>query len=431
MRGELFIAYANYHNRAKQPVYRLQQNKFILNQTLDSYHLVDVEYLTIHGDHFLVVASQYYGTSSKQDYVVYRWEAGKFKEFQRIPTTGAMDTHYFTINTRKYMSFTNGSYKVAIYEWINKKFCHKIQDIQIKRPCRCTTFTIQNITYMVCGTGATVNTVTVLKWSGEQFESFQVLPSSFVNGRPHIIHANGTVYLALANFRGVGNNPDIHSFIYRWNGIKFVHHQSISTHGAMGSDSFSTAAGEVILVVVNSYTMSGTSFKVKSDVYKMVNDTFYLHQQLSTTGAEYVHAFTHKGKQYLVVVNKLDLTNFLLDSPVYIWNWTVNYWQCHEPTERTLMNYLLLPSEFAYSRSSEQLSEVPQWDYLGIRCSNNLRFGDHCKKIASKASKSLGLIRRCLKPCRKEVKERAYMSHLRLSTLPLLGVRTPTLTLKD
>ena len=88
------------------------------------------------------------------------------------------------------------------------------------------------------------------------------------------------------------------------------------------------------------------------------------------------------------------------------------------------------PSEFAYSTSSEQLSEVPQWDYLGKRCSKNLRFGDHCRKIASKASKSLGLIRRCLKPCSKDVKERAYMSLVRpsLSTLPLLGVRTPTLT---
>ena len=58
---------------------------------------------------------------------------------------------------------------------------------------------------------------------------------------------------------------------------------------------------------------------------------------------------------------------------------------------------------------------MPQWDYLGIRCSKNLRFGDHCRKIASKASKSLGLIRRCLKPCSKDVKERAYMSLVRPS----------------
>ena len=58
---------------------------------------------------------------------------------------------------------------------------------------------------------------------------------------------------------------------------------------------------------------------------------------------------------------------------------------------------------------------MPQWDYLGIRCSKNPHFGDHCRKIASKASKSLGLIRRCLKPCSKNVKERAYMSLVRPS----------------
>ena len=113
-----------------------------------------------------------------------------------------------------------------------------IQDIQMRFPYRCNTFIIHNITYIACGNGLSADTVTVLKWSGKQFEAFQDLPSSIVYG---IIRANGIVYLAIANFRESFKNNgdfDINSFIYRWNNTKFVHHQSIPTHGAMGWDSF-------------------------------------------------------------------------------------------------------------------------------------------------------------------------------------------------
>ena len=214
-----------------------------------------------------------------------------------------------------------GSNEVAIYEWKNDKFGYKIQDIQIAHPHRCNTFTIDNITYIACGKKwDSGDAVTVLKWSGKQFEPFQYLPSSHAHGSPHIFNANTTVYLAIANKRICGNNFDVDSFIYRWNGIKFTLHQSIPTHGAMDWDSFSTAAGEVFLVVANSYTQRGARYKVKSAVYKMDNIKFNLYQQLPTTGAECVQVFTHKGKQYLATVNGHDGINYSLDSQVYIWN---------------------------------------------------------------------------------------------------------------
>ena len=329
LEDKLFIAFGSSRASPGQfktnlSVYVLQKNNFTLNQTLDSFSVWDVEYLTIHGHHFLVVASRYNESRNSQDRtVVYRWEAGKFKEFQRIPTNRVTDTHYFTINTRKFLSFSNNKYgisKVSIYEWKNEKFIDKIQDIPINFPYRCNTFTIHNITYMACGKGwASADAVTVLKWSGKQFELLQHLPSLYVQGPPHIIHANGTVYLAIANFRNRGYRPDIDSFIYRWNGIKFVHHQSISTHGAKGCDSFSTAGGEVFLVVANRFTRGRSGYRVKSAVYKMANNKFNLYQKLPTAWAEYLHAFSHKNKQYLAV-NTLDYGISKLGSPVYIWN---------------------------------------------------------------------------------------------------------------
>ena len=180
-------------------------------------------------------------------------------------------------------------------------------------------FTIHNITYIVCGKGwASANAIAVLKWLGKQFEPFQDLPSLYVKGRPHIIHANGTVFLAIANFQNHASDPDIDSFIYRWNGIKFIHHQSIPTQGAKGWDSFSTAAGEVFLVVANRFTRI-IPYKAKSAVYKMADNKFSLYQKLPTLWAEYVHAFSHKDKQYLAMNTHKDINNEL-NSPVYIWN---------------------------------------------------------------------------------------------------------------
>ena len=71
------------------------------------------------------------------------------------------------------------------------------------------------------------------------------------------------------------------------------------------------------------------------------------------------------------------------------------------------------PHEFTYSANSEALTKVSQCDYLGIRCSETLRWGAHCSKVAAKANKTLGLTRRTLKPCSSEVKERAYMMLVR------------------
>ena len=115
-------------------MYVLKKNNiFTLNQTLNSFRCEDVKYFTIHGNHFLVAANEINGQSYS---VVYRWEAGKLEEFHRIPTNGVEDIHYFTINTRKFITFTNIKYhrlELSIYEWKNKKFSKKIQDIQLNK----------------------------------------------------------------------------------------------------------------------------------------------------------------------------------------------------------------------------------------------------------------------------------------------------------
>ena len=71
------------------------------------------------------------------------------------------------------------------------------------------------------------------------------------------------------------------------------------------------------------------------------------------------------------------------------------------------------PSNFTYTANSDALTRVPEWDYLGVTCTETLRWGAHCSKIAPKANKSLGLIGGSLRHCSVEVKERAYMTLVR------------------
>ena len=322
----MFVAFANYHDglggfKANLPIYVLQQNNFSLNQTLTSLGATDVEYFTIHGERFLLVANRFGGYSEKQNSDVCRWEAGKFNVFQHIPTNDVRDTHYFTINTRKFLSFSK-FLQVSIYEWQNGKFSNKIQDIQLRNPRRCNTFTIDCATYIACGRMLDDGTeaTTVLAWSGKQFAVWRDLSFSSLNGHPNIFIANDIVYFATTSSR---QNPV--SAVLSFIGIKFIHHPSMQIWPyAKGWESFTTAKGEVFVVVANyDYYMStqtNARFKMKSAVYKLADNKLVLYQKLPTIGVVYVHAFTHKGKRYVAVVSHFNGTSYNLNSQIYIWN---------------------------------------------------------------------------------------------------------------
>ena len=71
------------------------------------------------------------------------------------------------------------------------------------------------------------------------------------------------------------------------------------------------------------------------------------------------------------------------------------------------------PSIHDYSIFGENLERVSEHDYLGVTVSDDLRWGNHCDKVIQKASRTLGLLRRTLSPCKQNVKERAYEAIIR------------------
>ena len=71
------------------------------------------------------------------------------------------------------------------------------------------------------------------------------------------------------------------------------------------------------------------------------------------------------------------------------------------------------PSMYQYTLLNEAIPRTECYKYLGINISKDLRWNTHCQSTLLKASKTLGLLRRTLSPCSKDVKARAYQALVR------------------
>ena len=325
--NELFSAFARSIDdnlqgnqyKAHSPVYRMKGAQLTLHQNIPTNGAEDIEHFTINGKDFLAVANFMEGSI-----VTYLWEGGKFNKVQRISALRAKCVEYFTIATRKFLAVCVKYHYLYIYEWKSGSFSKKVQDVYVAGVKRCTFFDIRSSMYMACGTYSWRNQdTTVHKWDGARFTKYQSL-RSFNVGRLHSFTAKGTVYLAIPNSNygrlgPWGGNYTTVSYVYRWNGNKFVLHQSILTHGASAWESF-TSGGDTFLAVANRWInpnpKRGIFVPAKSVVYKMVGDQFTPYLVLPPTkGAVDIRAATHNGQQYLT----LAVDRPWAKSPVYIW----------------------------------------------------------------------------------------------------------------
>ena len=102
-----------------------------------------------------------------------------------------------------------------------------------------------------------------------------------------------------------------------------------------------------------------------------------------------------------------DLQN--LESWAQTWQMQFNIAKCQLLSFSNKKN----TSKFDYTLDSQYLTPTDEHDYLGVSYRRDLRWSSHCSKISSRANKSgnksLGLLRRTLKPCCERVKEKAYL----------------------
>ena len=95
---DLFLVFANYYgdksgHKAKSVAYKMENKRFILNQTLSTHGAYGIENFKIDGVHYMAIANQYDG-GYKQNSIIYKWSKGKFEEFHVI-STKIQDSRFF------------------------------------------------------------------------------------------------------------------------------------------------------------------------------------------------------------------------------------------------------------------------------------------------------------------------------------------------
>jgi hypothetical protein len=69
--------------------------------------------------------------------------------------------------------------------------------------------------------------------------------------------------------------------------------------------------------------------------------------------------------------------------------------------------------DFEYQLEGSNLEFVDNIKYLGVHIANDLRWNKHVHEVTNKANKLLGMLRRNLYFCAKDVRETAYPSLVR------------------
>ena len=325
---DLFLVFANYNGdnlgkKAKSVVYKMENKRFVLNQTLSTQGPYGIEQFQIDGVHYMAIANHYVG-GYKLNSVIYKWSTGKFEEFQVISTNGASGFKFFTIEGDHYLAvaeyYDDSTHSIDsfVYKWKQGRFT-KYQNIPTDGARACESTVIANGTFLVYANyyhsqKKKYNTESnVYKWSGGHFLKFQSVQTQGAYSAK-FFRVNGHVFLAFANYR-TGSKRNINSPIYKWDGVKFTLFQEILTQGAMEMHPFEMN-GEMFFAVANSYDEDNSGYSVRSVVYKASGAQFTLYQDLQTFGARGVHAIVHKGQRYLVFANFYKNKNNI-DSFVY------------------------------------------------------------------------------------------------------------------
>ena len=103
---------------------------------------------------------------------------------------------------------------------------------------------------------------------------------------------NGHTFLVFANYYS-GSSYNIDSFIYKWDGSRFVLFQSIPTRGAVAWYPF-VISGQTYLGVANHYD-SSQKYNTQSVVYQASGARFIKYQEFPTHGARGMRSFEYEG----------------------------------------------------------------------------------------------------------------------------------------
>ena len=71
------------------------------------------------------------------------------------------------------------------------------------------------------------------------------------------------------------------------------------------------------------------------------------------------------------------------------------------------------PLQYTFTINEQPIPQKKSCRYLGVTIAHDINWNTHSEQLRAKAAKSLGLVRRTLGACSREVKEAAYMTLVR------------------
>ena len=244
------------------------------------------------------------GGNSDLDAIIYRWEDGRFAEYQRIPTHGGEAASFFSIGERKFLALAsirsgrhpNYSYNLysTVYEWDGKRF-FPLQDFPTFAAKGCHGFQIGDGTFLSFSEGVSVpdqdpsvdTSARLYKWNGNRFDLFQSLPSKW-GYDIHDFTIGDTPYLGLADHAQ-------QSILYRWDGTLFREFQSFDSDGGGRCFESIDIQGETYLAIANLLS--------DSTIYKFSGEKFVEVQRLAGPAGRSFSSFRRADDTYLMRTN--------------------------------------------------------------------------------------------------------------------------------
>ena len=257
-------------------IYHWNGKLFEVFQKIATKGGADFTFFMINGDKYLAVANYYDGSSYSLKSVIYKWSGVEFVKFQEIATEGTKGCTAFVISNDTFIAFANHynsqkkhSVMSTVFKWSGGHFV-KLQSLPTYGAYDVKFFTINGHTFLAFAnyySGSKYNTDSfIYKWNGNTFVMFQSIPTRGALAlHPFVI--SGQTFLGVANYHGDSQKYNTRSVVYQASGSRFVNYQEIPTHGATDMTSFEYK-GDTYLAVANHY--HGKKYNINSALYKWV-----------------------------------------------------------------------------------------------------------------------------------------------------------------
>ncbi|KTD43231.1 hypothetical protein [Legionella quateirensis] len=289
-------------------IYKKQGEQFSEYQHIPSHGNAGATFFSIGEDSYIAVASLNSGPKPPLNHLtysmLYRWDGHYFYPVQQFLTYAARQSYYFTIGTRHFLAFANGSGHTddksianntpsIIYEWDGKQF-RPFQTIPSLRGESFKFFNIDRTPYLAFADH--FDGAVLYRWDGSQFIKHQQFKGAGARAF-EFFSIKDRHYLAFANIK-------TDSLIYQWNGKQFIRFQNLQGPGSRNFAYFFLNEHHY-LMRVNYRIAQGLKYKtdVQSQLYQWTDGKFSVIQNIPTYGGVSAHVFTMDDLLYMTLAN--------------------------------------------------------------------------------------------------------------------------------